>query len=139
MAVHTINPREVINTLGGHKLAGFGDDMISIEYPEDLVEVVRGADGQVTRNIHAVDDIQITITLKQSSSSNDFLTALFNADKLSGGGILPWLTKDGAGTSLITAPECFVKKAPTADWGKTAKDRVWILHTGPALVFIGGN
>jgi hypothetical protein len=139
MAVHTLSVRETLNTIGGHKLAGFGDDSISIEYQEDTVEVVRGVDGEVTRVIHAVDDVQITITLKQSSSSNDFLSALWNADKLSGGGILPWATVDGSGTTLVAASECFVKKPPVIAYGKSAKDRVWIMHTGPAVVTIGGN
>lgn len=139
MAVHTLRVRETLNTIGGHKLAGFGDDTISIEYQEDQVEVVRGADGEVTRVIHAVDDVQITITLKQSSQSNDFLSALWNADKLTGAGILPWATVDGSGTTLVAASECFVTKPPKIDYGKSAKDRVWTLHTGPAVVNIGGN
>lgn len=139
MAVHTLRVRETLNTIGGHKLSGFSDDTISIEYQEDQVEVVRGADGEVTRVIHAVDDVQITVTLKQGSMSNQFLSDLMNADKKTGAGILPWATVDGSDNTLVAASECFVKKAPVIAFGKSAKDRVWVLHTGPAIVNIGGN
>ena len=140
MALHTVNPKKVQIIVGGHKVSGFGDDMVSIEYPEDLCDVVRGADGAVTRVLRSVSDIQITFTLKQSSLSNDFFSNLVNADRLTGAGVLPFLLDDGAGNTKIVAAQCFVKKLPTIDFGNSAKDRVWILHTSDDVVMsIGGN
>jgi hypothetical protein len=93
----------------------------------------------VTRVRKGVEDVQVTVTLKQSSTTNDKMSAAMIADKLTGAGIFPLTIADGSGTSLRFADAAFIKKAPTMDLGNSAKDRTWILHTGPCDLFIGGN
>lgn len=139
MAVKTIDPHKYRITWGPIIMSGFGDDVVSIEYPDDLFEVVRGADSEVTRVRKGVEDVQVSVTLKQSSTTNDKLSAAMIADKITGAGVFPLTIADGSGTSLLFADAAFIKKAPTVDLGNSAKDRVWVLHTGPCELFIGGN
>ena len=139
MAVKTIDPHKYRITWGPIIMSGFGDDVVSIEYPDDLFEVVRGADSEVTRVRKGVEDVQVSVTLKQSSTTNDKLFAAMIADKITGAGVFPLTIADGSGTSLLFADAAFIKKAPTVDLGNSAKDRVWVLHTGPCELFIGGN
>lgn len=139
MAIKTINPKKVRITWGAIIFSGFGDDMISIEVPDDDFEVVRGADGEVSMTNKSVDDVMVTITLKQTSATNDLLSAVRKLDKVTGAGVFPFTMADGSGTTLIFADAARIVKAPTIDFGNSAKDRVWVLHTGPADVNIGGN
>ena len=139
MAISTINPKKYRCTFGPVILSGFGDDVISIEYPDDAFEVVRGADGQVTMVNKCVDDVAVTVTLKQSSSTNDQLSVIHKADKDSGAGVFPLTFADGSGTTLLFADAARIVKAPTVDFGNSAKDRTWTFHTGPCELRIGGN
>lgn len=139
MAIKTVDPHKYRITWGPIIMSSFGDDVVSIEYPDDLFEVVRGADSEVTRVRKGVEDVQVSVTLKQSSSTNDKLSAAMLADKITGAGVFPLTIADGSGTTLLFADAAFIKKAPTVDFGNSAKDRVWVLHTGPCELFIGGN
>ena len=139
MAIATINPKKFRATFGPVIMSGFGDDVVSIEYPDDAFETVRGADGQVTMVSKSVDDVSVTFTLKQSSSTNDLLSAIHKADKLSGAGVLPLTFTDGSGTTVLFADAARIVKAPTVDFGNSAKDRVWTIRTGPCELHIGGN
>ena len=139
MAIATINPKKFRCTFGPIILSGFSDDVITIEYPEDAFEVVRGADGQVTMVNKSCDDVVVTVPLKQSSGTNDQLSVIHKADKLTGAGVLPLVFADGSGTTLLFADAARIVKAPTVDFGNSAKDRVWTFHTGPCELHIGGN
>lgn len=139
MAIATINPKKFRGTFGPVIFSGYADDVVSIEYPDDAFEVVRGADGQVTMVNKSVDDVRVTVTFKQSSSTNDQLSVIHKADKLSGAGVLPLVFADGSGTTVLFADAARIVKAPTVDFGNSAKDRVWTFHTGPCELHIGGN
>ena len=139
MAIATINPKKFRGTFGPVILSGYADDMVSIEYPDDAFEVVRGGQGEVTMVNKSVDDVQVTVTLKQSSATNDQLSVIHIADRLTGAGVFPLVFIDGSGTTLLFADAARIVKAPTVDFGNSAKDRVWTFHTGPCELHIGGN
>lgn len=139
MAIATINPKKYRGNFGPVIFANYGDDAVSIEYPDDLFEVVRGCDGQVTMVHKCVDDVTVNVTFKQSSSCNDQLSLLMRADKASARAVFPLAFQDGSGTTLLFADAARIVKAPTVDFGNSAKDRVWTFHTGPCELHIGGN
>ena len=139
-AIKTFNIKKLIAVWGPVTFHGFAaDEAISVEFPEDDFDVVAGADGDVTHVAKIRSDIKITINLAQSSSCNDQLSTLRTADKLTGASVFPFTLKDGSGRTLIFAQSARITKSPTVALGSTAKDRTWILSTGPAEVFIGGN
>lgn len=139
-ALKTFNIKKVIATWGNVDFHGFaGDDAISIEYQEDDCTEVVGADGEVTRSINARENVHITISLAQSSSCNDQLSAARTADRLTGAGVFPFTIRDGSGRTLFFAETAAIMKPPTVGLGKTLKDRVWVFMTGPCSMHIGGN
>ena len=138
-SIKTINIKALQVIWGPVIMHGFADDIVSVEQPEDDVEVVEGADGEVTHNLKQTRHAKITVTLKQSSLTNTELSAYRIADRLSGAGIFPFTVRDGSGTTLFFAPAARIIKAPNIDYGKTVKDRQWVFGTGPAETFIGGN
>lgn len=139
-AIKTFNIKKLIVTFAGQTVHGFAsDEAISVEFPEDDFDVVAGADGEVTHVAKVRTDTKITINLAQSSSYNDVLSGIRTADKLTGAGVFPFKAIDGSGRTVIFAASARIIKAPTVAFGSTAKDRTWVLGTGPAEVFIGGN
>lgn len=139
-AIKTFNMKKLIATFAGRTAHGFDtDEAISIEFPEDDFDVVAGADGEVTHVAKTRSDCKVTINLAQSSSYNDFLSGLSAADKITGAGVFPFKLVDGSGRTVFFAASARIIKRPTVAFGSTAKSRQWVLGTGPAEVFIGGN
>lgn len=138
-SIKTINIKDRQVIWGPVIMHGFADDMVEVEQPEDDVEVVVGADGEVTHSLMQARHARITVTLKQSSLTNTELSAYREADRLSGAGIFPFTVRDGSGTTLFFAPAARIIKAPNIKFAKSVQDNQWIFGTGPAETFIGGN
>ena len=139
-AIKTFNIKKLIAVWGPVTFHGYdSDEAISIEFPEDDFDVVAGADGEVTHVAKVRSDVKVTINLAQSSSCNGQLSALRTADKLTGASVFPFTLRDGSGRTVFFAQSARITKAPTVAFGSTAKSRQWVLSTGPAEVFIGGN
>ena len=98
-----------------------------------------GATGEATRVKSNDKSGTISITLQQSSPSNDDLSTIALADELSNTGLRPFLMKDNLGTTIYTAPTAFIEKIPAGGFGKTQKDRVWVIKTNNLIAFLGGN
>lgn len=140
MATKTINTKQLDMSWGPIDFAGFGDNIVTITYPDDAWEVVRGSDGTITRTNKCIGDVEITVTLKQSSDTNTKLSALHMADKITGLGILPFSLRDRSGSTTVFDAGTFIKKCADVAFGNSAKDSVWTFHTsGEAIVVIGGN
>ena len=139
MAIKTVNTKKLDMTLGPLIFAGFDDDIVEIKYPDDAWDVVRGADGEVSRANKCVDDLEITVTLKQTSDTNTKLSAVFMADKITGAGVLPFALNDRAGATTVFADSAFISKSADVTYGNSVKSRTWTIRTGPAVMVIGGN
>jgi len=89
-----------------------------------------GADGEVVRWANKDDRATVTLILMASSESNQALSALRIADKIApnGAGIVPIMIKDGNGDSLFTAKDCWIAKAPDAEYGQEPGTREWKLR-----------
>ena len=139
MPVKTLDPKKH-SIIFGSPIKGFADGTyINIEPSSDVWARTTGADGLTTRVRQNDDTATITITLMQSSDSNDILSAILTADKLSGAGIIPILIKDNSGRSVFSAPEAWIAAKPAQGAGKDVENREWVIHTGEAFDFIGGN
>lgn len=139
MAIKTLNPLKYRITFGPVIMAGFADDAVEVEYTEDDFEVVAGCDGEITMTSTTRRDVRVRVNLKQTSNTNDQLSAIRTADKITGAGIFPLTIVDGSGRTAVFADSARIVKAPTVGLGKTAKDYTWEFHTGEAIVHIGGN
>lgn len=138
--VKTFDPKNVSVIIGGQIIGGFTDGtFIAVERDEDMYTKKVGVDGIGTRAKTNNFGGKITITLHQSSPSNDVLEGYAISDELSNAGAVPALIRDNQGTTLCTALTCWVKKQPVADFGKEVLNRVWVLDSDAILMFVGGN
>ena len=139
MALRTFDPKEVSIIFGEYIIRGFAETQISVARDNAAYEMVIGADGEATRVKSNDRSGTITITLQQSSPSNDDLSTIALADELSNTGLRPFYMKDNLGNSLYSAATAFIEQIPEASFGKTANDRTWIIKTDNLVAFLGGN
>jgi hypothetical protein len=142
MSVALYDPQDVAILFGGVPLTGWAEgEFLAVEYAEEAFTIVVGADGLVTRSKNANTVVRATVKLMQSSRSNDYLSAIHNADKaISGGaGVLPFAFKDNSGTSLFAVPKAWIVGFPAQAFDKSAKSRDWIFECPDPAMFIGGN
>lgn len=139
MALHTFDPAELSVVYGSHIVRGFSEEQVTVTRDNPAFEMVIGADGEATRVKSNDRSGSVTITLQQSSPSNDFLSSIALADELSNTGLLPLLIKDNLGTSLYSAVSAYIEQIPEAAYGKTNNDRVWTIRTDNLIAFVGSN
>lgn len=135
----TYDPKSVIVTFGGIPLEGFADGTFINIVPNDAFTKAVGADGTVSRSKSVDSSLEITITLQQTSESNDYLSAIALADKLRNAGALPLIIKDLEGTSTTFSEVAWVRKPPDSAYAKEIENREWVFDTGSADYFVGGN
>lgn len=140
MAVKTYDPKQVQCIIGGAIIAGFADgEFINAERDEDTFTKVAGADGEVSRAKSNNKMSTLTLTLLQTSASNDILSAFALADELSNSGVIPVFIKDSLGNTTLFAAEGWVKKMPAETFDKELGNREWVIDLANADFFIGGN
>lgn len=140
MSVRTYDPKQVIITVGGIPMSGFADGtFLTVDRDDDQWAKVTGADGTSTRVKSNNRSGNMTITLKQSSPSNDVLSGFANVDELTNAGVVPILIKDLSGNSLYFSATGWVKKYPSSEFGKDLANRDWVLDLVDLDVFVGSN
>lgn len=138
--VKTYAADEMIVTFGPVVMSEFGQDsLVTVEMNEDLFTLQMGADGRGVRSKTSNRSARITVTLMQSSASNDLLSAIAQLDSQSNEGVFPLMIKDGSGRSIHTAESAWITRAPTAEYGREAGEREWIFETDRLDSFVGGN
>ena len=137
----TYDPKKVIVSFGGVEIGGFGEDsMIKITPMGDGTTSMVGCSGDVVRTISPDNRQEVTLTLLQSSASNDYLSAIYQRDKRVGDGVLPLLIKDLSGRTTFFDSAAWIAKQPEINRGRTANDTEWVLHTaGDGELFVGGH
>ena len=139
MSLQTFDPKEVSVIFGENIIRGFSESQVTVTRDNPAWEMVIGADGEATRVKSNDRSGTITITLQQSSPSNDDLSLIANADELSNAGLRPLYIKDNLGTSLFSAVTAYIEHIPEAAYGKTQNDRVWVIKTDNLIANLGGN
>ena len=84
MALRTYDPKQVVISIGGVPISGYADGtFLLIDRDENAFTKVTGADGTSTRVKSNNRAGSMTLTLKQSSPSNDVLSGFATLDELS--------------------------------------------------------
>ena len=121
-------------------MTGFPDgEFISVERSSDTFEKSSGADGFVSRVKLNDTTGTMTLTLAQTSPSNDVLTGFAVVDELTGAGVLPVSVTDLSGRSLIMSAFGWIRKMPKSSWDKSVGTREWVLDLANLVMFVGGN
>lgn len=140
MAVRTYDPKEVIITIGGVPMSGFSDGtFLEVVRTEPTWNMVVGADGFVTRGKTNNLSGLVTLTLKQSSPSNDVLSGFMALDELTNSGIIPVLIKDLSGNSTYFSGQGWVMQYANSTFGKDINDREWSIQLATLDLFVGSN
>lgn len=138
--VRTYDPKQVVVTWGAVIVTGFAEGtFVTIARNGDLFEKSKGADGTVDRINKNANDFSVTITIKQTSITNDLFSAQMLLDVQGNVGVLPLTVKDLAGTTLFFARQAWIAKDPDVTYGDSLENREWRLDTGNAAEFIGGT
>lgn len=140
MSIRTYDPRSVIITIGGVPMSGFSDGtFLEVVRDEATWTKVVGADGYVTRGKTNNFTGTLTLTLKQSSPSNDVLSGFIALDEVSNSGIVPILVKDLSGNSTYFSGQGWVRQYANSTFAKDITDREWTVDLGQLDLFVGSN
>ena len=140
MSVRTYDPASVAVLVGGVPITGYADGtFVTVARDSDTFQKVSGADGQVARSKTNDKTGTLTITLMQTSASNDVLEGIAALDELTSTGIVPTLVKDNSGRSIHFAGNSWIRKVPDAEFGKEISNREWVIDLADLVPFNGGN
>jgi hypothetical protein len=142
MTTRIYDANEVQIAFGGIPIEGYADgDFITITHESDAFVSVVGSDGSVARSKTNDHRATVELRLMNTSPTNAALSALYQADinAPGGAGIGAFLCVDLNGTSLYTAGNAWIKRAPDPVFGREPNERVWLLEVDNLRDFTGGN
>lgn len=140
MSVRTYDPTQVIISIGGVPMSGFTEGtFLEVVRDEPTWNKVVGADGLVTRGKTNNFTGTVTLTLKQSSPSNDVLSGFMAIDEATNAGVIPVLIKDISGNSVYFSARAWISKYADSTFAKDITDRQWVLQTDELDMFVGSN
>lgn len=142
MTMKVYDADQISISVAGIPLSGFADgEFVTLSYESDLFSDVSGTDGEVTRSKTNDRRATLTVKLMQTSDSNDFLSALFNADDraANGAGVGAFMLRDRSGRAVYSASECWVSKPPDVSFDREATEREWTFRIAKLEYFTGGS
>lgn len=138
--LRTYDPKNVSVIVGLFPIGGFADGKaIRVVRSTDTFEMIHGIGGVISRAKTLDKSGEITLTLEQTSMSNDILSGLMIADDLANSGVVPVLIVDTSTKSVFVSAFAWIKKPAEVDYSKTLSQREWTLDAVDIDVFIGGN
>lgn len=139
----TYSPSDVTFTYAGRALEGFSDNtFISISRESPLYSSKRAMDGTAEVVQQRYSKWVVILTLTQSSTSNDFLSAmqqfLFD-NKISAMEYLPLIIKDNSGNTTFFAKDVWIEELPEQTFSDGMGEREWRFVCNDVYSTVGGN
>lgn len=136
--VRTYSPKDVIFTAGGYQITGW--QSITVTRSVKGFNVIRGIRGKNTRVPNVDTSATITISLLQTSQSNDVLSRIHELDLQNGTGRIALTLKDRSGSSVFSSNEAYITGYPTSSFSGQFEYRNWELFLQTTSVYVvGGN
>lgn len=146
MALQTYSPEftDLIlsNDTVDHIVTNFAEGtFINIEPVSERFVPVYGAKGEAYRSSNPVRAFNLTLTLSQTSHSNDVLAMLLREDRQSLDGTFNLTFKDSSGTTIFTERNAYIGQEPSQSFsgGGAIESREWTIHLPSPDYTIGGN
>lgn len=140
MATPTYDPAKHVLTIAGILITGFADGTyIEVDRLGDTYQSYSGAGGEVARIRMRDRRASVKVTLMATSVTNDLLSVVMIADEKNGNAIAPFDFTDLNGTTVLIAPNCWLKKPPQMGFSKELPTRVWDFECDDLSMFIGGD
>lgn len=125
-----------------HTLSGFSEDsIVNIERMAETYTLYTGADNTSTRVYNASKSATVTLSLQQSSASNDVLSLLYQNDSAapSSDGLFSIYITDAGGRSRYFSDNAYVGVVPNSPFANSMQTRDWVIHAHDLETTIGGN
>jgi len=142
----TYSPEEiqVVISVGDivHTVSGYMDGtFVNISREVPLSTLYTGADNSGARTLRTNRSASITLSLHQSSSSNDVLTQLYlnDQDARDNTWLFNILIKDNSGRSIYQGNQCFIGVLPDSAFSTEIETREWTLQVRDLEQKLGGN
>lgn len=136
----TYDPKAILVVIGGAIIGGFADGtFLTAEYSNDFFTKTTGSDGNTARSKQNDFSGSITLTLMQTSPSNDILTGIYLLDRTANAGIVPIVVKDLLGRTVIGTAYGWIRKPPSVEFSKEVSNREWVFDCAEMEGFVGGN
>lgn len=137
-SIFTYNPKDVILSVGGYQIVGW--QSISISRSVEGIQVIKGIRGKNTRVPNEDTSATIMISLLQTVQGNDVLSAIHEADLVTGTARLALTLRDKSGRSVFSTDEGFITGYPTATFDAGFQYRQWKIFCQTTSGYIvGGN
>lgn len=130
MSTTHYNPAAIHVVFAGHFIDGYGDGtMISVTKAADDYSTKWGPSGKAVRTKLHNKGGTMTITLMQTSLSNDRLSEIRQHDYLvpNGGGVGSLTIQNIEGTDIHTAENAWIQSAPDLTFEGEAGTREWVI------------
>ena len=129
-----------VSTGLSHIVGQFSEDaIVSIDRNADTFTLYTGADNSNTRIYNANTSGTITLTLQQTSTSNDILFGLYEQDRQSRNGLFSIRVVDNSGRSGYFAEEAYIGVVPGSAFSNSMNTRDWVIHAPNLQSELGGN
>jgi hypothetical protein len=139
MAIKVFDPNQIGVIVGVSAIQGFAEDsMLAVDNEDAKYGITSDVHGDVTRFRQNKNIAKVTLTLTQSSPSNDVLSSFLEADRKSNAGVFNFMIKDNSGTTLFTSVNAYVEKQATVEFGNDNKNREWTIICINPSNFVGG-
>lgn len=137
----TLTTKNLHFIFGGHRVRGWMPGVfLNVAFEADAFNMTIAVDGEGAWMRNANQAARFTLTLMQTSQSNDFLSTTFLADRKSTNGILlPLVIKQSNSTNVYAAGKARVIKMADGVWGDTVQGRQWTIATTRLRAFTGGH
>jgi len=136
--VNTYNPSDVYLIICGHQCESWQE--ITVERSTPSFKHIKGIRGKHTRVRDVDSSAIITITVMQTSETNDILSEVHRLDIESGTGRLEITLMDKSGTTLISSIEAYIPNYPAKTFSDTIEFIPWTIQCQSTEDFvIGGN
>lgn len=138
LSVNTYSPGDVVLSFGGYKVVGW--DQISTNRTSNVFLQQKGIRGKHTRVPSQDTSALITVSLIQTSPSNDVFSEVLSQDELNGTGRLEVILKDQSGRSIFQSNEAYIVGFPETKYSGGFEYRVWsIMCQRTSTYTVGGN
>jgi len=125
-----------------HIVSGFSEDsIVNIERIAETFTMYTGADNTSTRIYNANKSATVTLSLQQTSASNDILSALYQNDAASRNstGLFSLQISDASGRSRYFSDDAYIGVVPNSSFANSMQTRDWVIQAHNLDTYIGGN
>lgn len=125
-----------------HTVSGFSEDsIVNIERVAETYTMYTGADNTSTRVYNASKSATLTLSLQQTSASNDVFSLLYQNDSAfpSSDGLFTISITDASGRSRYFSDDAYIGVVPNSAFANSMQTRDWVIHAHNLETTIGGN